>query len=118
MFNLKLFFTWWNRQTFGTLLKTLFFGKLVGKDDKGNRYYQSKDNDRWLIYSKSVEASKIPNEWYLWIHHTIDVIPKKDSKAFSWQKDRKENLTGTDKSYRPNTILDNEIKKKYETWKN
>ena len=31
--NLKIFFTWWNRQTFGTFLKTLFFGKLVGKDE-------------------------------------------------------------------------------------
>ena len=29
---MKIFFTWWNRQTFGTFLKTLFFGKYVGKD--------------------------------------------------------------------------------------
>ena len=27
---LKIIFTWWNRQTFGTFLKTLFFGKYVG----------------------------------------------------------------------------------------
>ena len=29
----KQIFTWWNRNTFGTFLKTLFFGKYVGKDD-------------------------------------------------------------------------------------
>ena len=39
---LKVFFTWWNKQTFGTFLKTLFYGKLVGKDKFGNRYYTSK----------------------------------------------------------------------------
>ena len=32
--SLKLIFTWWNRQTFGTFLKTLFLGKFVGSDDK------------------------------------------------------------------------------------
>ena len=42
MKNFKLIFTWWNKQTFGTLLKTLFFGKLIGKDDQGNKYYKSK----------------------------------------------------------------------------
>ena len=40
--NLKIFFTWWNRQTLGTFLKTLFFGKFVGKDDFGNKYYKIK----------------------------------------------------------------------------
>ena len=33
--NLKAIFTWWNRQTFGTFLKTLFTGKYVGKDEFG-----------------------------------------------------------------------------------
>ena len=30
----KEIFTWWNHQTFGTRLQTIFFGKLVGKDKK------------------------------------------------------------------------------------
>ena len=38
----KIFFTWWNRQTLGTFFKTLFFGKLVGSDEFGNKYYKSK----------------------------------------------------------------------------
>ena len=55
----KIIFTWWNRQTFGTFLKTLFFGKFVGSDDQGNRYYQSKKNERWVIYVNSIEPTKI-----------------------------------------------------------
>ena len=30
---LKLIFTWWNKQTIGTFLKTLFFGEFVGTDE-------------------------------------------------------------------------------------
>lgn len=33
---LKIIFTWWNGQTIGTFLNTLFFGKLVGIDDSQN----------------------------------------------------------------------------------
>jgi len=40
---IKEIFTWWNRQTFGTRLQTLLFGKLVGQDNFGNKYYQSKN---------------------------------------------------------------------------
>ena len=50
--NLKIIFTWWNRQTFGTFLKTLFFGKYVGKDEFGNKYYKNKEDERWVIYSR------------------------------------------------------------------
>ena len=39
---IKQIFTWWNRQTLGTFLKTIFFGKFVGKDTFGNKYYKSK----------------------------------------------------------------------------
>ena len=38
----KEIFTWWNGQTFGTRLQTIFFGKLVGEDELGNKYYQNK----------------------------------------------------------------------------
>ena len=73
---MKIIFTWWNKQTFGTFLKTLFFGKFVGKDQFGNKYYKSKNNERWVIYSNNIEATKITSEWYLWIHHTVDKPPK------------------------------------------
>ena len=40
------------------------------KDNSGNKYYESKKGKRWVIYNGEVEASKIPNEWYSWMHHT------------------------------------------------
>ena len=76
----KIFFTWWNRQTFGTFLKTLFFGKFVGKDEFGNKYYRNKEDQRWVIYSKNIEATNITTDWFLWIHHTTDKIPNKNEK--------------------------------------
>ena len=114
----KIIFTWWNKQTFGTFLKTLFFGKFVGSDQYGNKYYKSKNNDeRWVVYSSNIEATKITSDWYLWIHHTIDKIPENQISKFSWQKKHLENQTGTKNSYKPVKIKKGNIKKNYETWK-
>ena len=60
----KKIFTWWNQDTFGTRLKTIFFGKFVGKDSFGNKYYESKNGKRWIIYSYKIYESKIPVELY------------------------------------------------------
>ena len=54
----KLIFTWWNRQTFGTFIYTLFSGKYQGSDEFGNKYYSNKKGKRWVIYKGSVESSK------------------------------------------------------------
>jgi len=115
--SLKIVFTWWNRQTFGTFLKTLFFGKYVGSDELGNKYYKSKRDERWVVYSKNIEATKITSDWYLWMHHTIDKIPDIKTSKYSWQKKHLENQTGTKNSHKTEKIKKNEIKKKYETWK-
>ena len=116
--NMKIFFTWWNKQTLGTLIKTFFTGKLVGKDEFGNKYYQNKKNERWVIYSKEIDATKITSSWYLWMHHTIDRIPEhNEKKKYKWQKKHLENKTGTNEKYRPVKIKKNNIQKKYETWK-
>ena len=80
--SLNVFFTWWNKQTFGTFLKTLFTGKYVGHDQFGNKYYKNKRNERWVIYSSNVEATKITTDWYLWMHHTTDIIPNEDDITF------------------------------------
>ena len=114
---LKVFFTWWNKQTFGTFLKTLFYGKLVGKDKFGNRYYTSKKNERWVIYSSEIEATKISSEWYLWMHHTTDKIPNINEKKYHWQKEHLENRTGTKHSHKPVKIKKNIEYKKYDVWK-
>ena len=116
--SLNIIFTWWNRQTFGTFLKTLFYGTLVGKDELGNKYYKNKKNERWVIYKNNIEATKITSDWYLWMHHTVDKIPdKKENKKYLWQKKHLENQTGSENRYKPIKIKKNEIKKKYETWK-
>ena len=115
--NIKIFFTWWKRQTFGTFLKTLFFGKYIGSDEQGNKYYQSKKNERWIIYNDDIEATKITSDWYLWMHHTTDQIPNNRSNKFKWQKKHLENQTGTNNRYNPVKIKKNNLKKKYDTWK-
>ena len=113
----KMIFTWWNNQTFGTFLKTLFFGKFVGSDQYGNKYYKSKNDERWVVYATNIEATKITSEWYLWIHHTIDKIPGKNTSKFNWQKKHLENQTGTLNSHKPVKIRRKNIRKNYETWK-
>ena len=113
----KKIFTWWNQDTIGTKIKTVFFGKLVGKDSFGNKYYESKKGKRWVIYSNEVDASKIPVEWYSWIHFTPNKIEKiHELKKYNWQKPHSENKTGTSKAYHPNK-KNNDIKKKYNSWK-
>ena len=115
--NLKQIFTWWHKQTFGTFLKTLFFGKFVGKDSFGNKYYKNKNNERWVIYKNNIEASKITSEWFLWMHHTIDELPNIKKEKYLWQKQHLENQTGTSNAYQPNKISKSNFKKKYDTWK-
>ena len=115
--NLNIIFTWWNRQTLGTFLKTLFFGTYVGKDESGNKYYKSEKNERWVVYYSNIEATKITSDWYLWIHHTIDKIPNDKEDKYLWQKKHLENQTGTKNSYKPTKIKKNDIQKKYEIWK-
>ena len=114
---IKQIFTWWNSQTFGTFLYTIFFGKFVGKDEFGNNYYVNKKDKRWVIYSGEINASKITTDWYSWIHHMNNKIEKsKDIKKYEWQKPSQPNKTGTSESYHPNKE-NNEIKKKYTSWK-
>jgi NADH:ubiquinone oxidoreductase subunit len=115
--NLKIIFTWWNRQTFGTFLKTLFSGKYVGKDEFGNKYYKNKEDERWVVYSREIEATKITSDWFMWMHHTLDKIPEDNKKKYLWQKDHSENKTGTKDAYKPIKIKKDNVQKKYDSWK-
>ena len=117
---LKQIFTWWHRQTFGTFVYTLFFGKFVGLDEFGNKYYSNNKGKRWVIYKKRIESSKIPSEWYLWIHFLTKNKPQGNLNKFTWQKKHTENSTGTINAHKPEGSLASDIKKnikKYETWK-
>mgnify|MGYP001157240953 FL=1 len=115
---IKEILTWWNRQTLGTRLNTIFYGKFVGEDQFGNKYYENKKGKRWVIYKNEVEATNIPNNWYSWIHYTKNKIENEHNlKEFSWQKPHKPNQTGTNNAYHPNKSKKLETKK-YNTWKN
>tara|TARA_Y100000590_G_scaffold466453_1_gene641882 strand:- start:558 stop:917 length:360 start_codon:yes stop_codon:yes gene_type:complete len=114
----KQIFVWWNQQTLGTRIQTIISGKLIGKDKLGNKYYESKAGKRWVIYNDEIDATKIPEEWYSWIHYTNNKIENLHQlKKYNWQKEHMSNKTGTDQSYHPNK-KNNEIKKKYKSWKN
>ena len=115
---LKQIFIWWNQQTIGTRIQTILYGKFVGKDSFGNKYYESKSGKRWVIYNGDIDASKIPNEWYSWIHFTNNKLGNsQDIKKYNWQKPHLSNQTGTQNSYHPNKD-NNENYKKYKSWKN
>ena len=38
---------------------------LLEKTEYGNKYYKSKKDERWVIYSNNIEATKITSDWYL-----------------------------------------------------
>ncbi|MGH7122457.1 MAG: NADH:ubiquinone oxidoreductase subunit NDUFA12 [Acetobacteraceae bacterium] len=90
----------------GTLLFTLFRGRMVGRDDAGNRYYEERrprpglKARRWVLYAGRPEASDVPSEWHGWLHYTMEA-PLLGVPRESWQKPHLPNLTGTPGSYRP-----------------
>ena len=91
---------------FGTWLFTLLFGRLVGRDAFGNRYYEERRprrglrQRRWVAYGRAVEASMVPPEWHAWLHYTTEA-PLSDMPRRPWQLPHRPNMTGTPQSYRP-----------------
>ena len=118
MIGLKQIFTLVEQKHFWNFLKTLFFGKLVGTDEFGNKYYKNKKDERWVIYARDIEATKITSDWFLWMHHTVNELPSDTVKKYNWQKSHSHNLSGSNKAYKPNKISKKTKFKNYETWKN
>ena len=91
---------------FGTWLFTSLFGRLVGRDAFGNRYYEERRprrglrTRRWVAYAGAVEASTVPPDWHAWLHYTTEA-PLSDMPRWPWQLPHIPNLTGTPASYRP-----------------
>ncbi len=114
--------------SFGTKIYTWLYGKLVGIDEVGNKYYTNKtdksnlNDKRWVIFSGEIEASKIPPHWHAWLHKLIDVPPINYRHQYSWQKEHKQNMTGTKNASFPpaNPLSKNfkpdQIKADYESW--
>ena len=88
----------------GTIIYTFFNGKLAGKDEFGNCYFEAKcagsggRRKRWVMYKGMAEPSKVPPEWHGWLHYTADAPL---TGKHSWQKAFLPNLTGTNMAYMP-----------------
>ena len=114
--------------SFGTKLYTWLYGKLVGTDEIGNKYYTNIEdaNDlnakRWVIFNGEIEASKIPPHWHAWLHKSVQVPPINYTHKYSWQKDHKQNMTGSKEAHFPSSnplskhYKPDHIKADYESW--
>jgi NADH:ubiquinone oxidoreductase subunit len=83
-------------------------GKLVGTDQAGNRYFKERRKPagrrerRWVLFNGEADASKVPPEWYGWLHHTADEpLPVESPFHKPWVQPHQPNLTGTAQAYRP-----------------
>lgn len=101
-------FTWWNGATIGTALHSWRHGAKMGADSLGNVYYRGKkDGRRWVIYNGPNDASRIPPDWYAWMHGMIDDVPDKALPPVrKFAKPATGNLTGTAAAYKPSGSLD------------
>jgi NADH:ubiquinone oxidoreductase subunit len=119
---------YFSKNSIQTRLLTMFAGELVGEDYFGNKYFQEKllfckynrPLRRWVLYKGMPEASKIPAQWFGWLHFTYE-RPLRDQAKYDWIKPPQQNLTGTPESYYPShQILKPDIAKippkRYESW--
>lgn len=104
-------FTWWNGATIGT--NWALRGKSrMGADSLGNVYYEGGVDmhgiaRRWVIYSGANDASRVPPEWFGWLHHQVDALPDQAlPPPRRWQKAALPNQTGTALAYRPAGALE------------
>jgi NADH:ubiquinone oxidoreductase subunit len=112
-----------------TWLYTKLNGVYVGQDEFGNKYYQSKKADRpfnkksrWVIYKGMPEPTKVPPQWFLWLHHQAVASPNSNAKKYAWEINHETNNTGTKKAYFPSGHPLGKGKKDkssgdYEAWK-
>ena len=114
-----------------TFLSKIFIklsAQIVGTDEFGNRYYQSRRTRadgrqrRFVVYKGNVEASKVPSDWHGWLHHTESTPPPVGGyDKHVWQQEHQPNVTGTNHAYRPDGHMLKGGKRKpatgdYEPW--
>lgn len=119
----KQLFTWWEGATLTTSLHMRRHGRKVGSDDAGNIYYAAKKGGRrFVIYNGPNDASRIPPDWFSWLHHQIDDVPDEAlPPAPAFLKPAEPNLTGTAGAYRPSGSLERGAQRQaasgdYEAW--
>jgi NADH:ubiquinone oxidoreductase subunit len=109
---LKSIFTWWDGATVSTNIFTRRKGSRVGADEFGNVYFEGGTDvhghpRRWVIYSGSNDASRVPPEWHGWLHGTLAETPDKSLPPVrAWQAPARPNMTGTREAYRPAGALE------------
>lgn len=97
-------FTWWTGAGLGTRLMTRRHGREVGRDALGNVYFQHRKDShrRWVIYSGSNDASRVPPAWTSWLRGQIGDVPDKAlPPPRPFEKAPVPNLSGTGETYRP-----------------
>jgi NADH:ubiquinone oxidoreductase subunit len=105
-------FTWWNGASWGTWFYGLRGKRRVGEDALGNAYYEGGTDTagrarRWVIYDGANDASRVPPDWFSWLHHQIDGVPSESlPPERPWQKPAVANMTGTALAYRPAGALE------------
>jgi NADH:ubiquinone oxidoreductase subunit len=117
-----------SKNSIQTRLLTWVSGEWIGEDSLGNRYFQEKllfgkfnrPLRRWVLYKGIPDASKIPSEWFGWIHFTHE-RPLVNRTKHSWEKPHEENMTGTPYAYSPTDQFSNQgvaktVTKRYEPW--
>ena len=115
-------FTWWDGATIGTSLQVWRHGRKVGSDSLGNVYYGTKQGRRWVVYDGPNDPSRLPPEWYSWLHHQIDAVPDEAlTPPPKFLKAPTGNLTGTPLAYRPSGALERGAQRAaasgdYEAW--
>lgn len=61
-----------------TSMGTVKFGRLVGEDHMGNKYYEDLNEyhgqHRWVEYKDiwNYDATMVPPSWHGWLHHSFD----------------------------------------------
>lgn len=108
-------FTWWDGATIGTLLAARR-GEKVGTDAQGNAYYRMKSRGvdgrerRWVIYNGANDASRVPAEWFGWLHHQVGedgAVPESNlPPPRIWEAEFTPNATGSALAYRPQGALE------------
>ncbi|VDP95501.1 unnamed protein product [Echinostoma caproni] len=101
----------------------LKWGKHVGTDYLGNKYYENNKyfmgRNRWVIYGNrfgwDYEGSQVPPEWHRWLHHMTDETPvDKPPDKKNWTLPHSENTTlDATKKYIPYSTT----RPKVEPWK-
>ena len=108
-----------------TILYSFLYGKKVGEDNQGNRFFIHKKNKkkRWVLYKEQIDPTNLEVKWQIWLTETNkDKEVNTNNRSFKWQKNKKANLTGTLDSYHPVSHSDKEKmsfdkKNKNSVWK-